>query len=157
MENTAEPADKTRMWRLGTAPGIALVVEIMHLLGPDTRSVMLSGMAMSAVAIWLSGLDTYRKGIAAIARRQLNINALMTVAVTGALVIGQWPEAAMVMALYAVAELIEARSADRARHAIQRLFDLTPPVADVLRKDGSWVSMPVEAIENDMTVRVRPG
>ena len=157
MENTAEPADKKRMWRLGTALGIALVVEIMHLLGPDTRSVMLSGMAMSAVAIWLSGLDTYRKGIAAIARRQLNINALMTVAVTGAFVIGQWPEAAMVMALYAVAELIEARSADRARHAIQRLFDLTPPVADVLRKDGSWVSMPVDTIENDMTVRVRPG
>lgn len=157
MGNTATQTDKKRMWRLGTALGIAFVVEIMHLLGPDTRSVMLSGMILSAVAIWLSGLDTYRKGIAAIVRRQININALMTVAVTGAFIIGQWPEAAMVMALYSIAELIEARSADRARHAIQDLFDLTPPATDVLQTDGSWVSMPVAAIETGMTIRVRPG
>ena len=155
--NTAAQADKKRILHLGVALLIAFSVEVMHLLAPDVRSVTLTGMALSAVAIWLSGLDTYRKGVAAIARRQLNINALMTVAVTGAFVIGQWPEAAMVMALYAVAELIEARSADRARHAIQGLFDLTPPVADVLQKDGSWSSIPVAAIETGMTVRVRPG
>ena len=157
MENTIGEADKKRMQRLATALGIAFIVEIMHLLAPNIPLVTLGGMALAAVAIWLSGLDTYRKGIAAIRRRQININALMTVAVTGAFVIGQWPEAAMVMALYAIAELIEARSADRARQAIQHLFDLTPPVADVLQKDGSWLSIPVACIETGMTVRVRPG
>ena len=59
----------------------------------------------------------------------------MSVAVTGAFVIGQWPEAAMVMALYAIAELIEARAADRARNAIQGLVALAPEQADVLQAD----------------------
>ena len=92
MGNTATQADKKRILHLGVALLIAFSVEVMHLLAPDVRSVTLTGMALSAVAIWLSGLDTYRKGIAAIARRQLNINALMTVAVTGAFVIGQLPK-----------------------------------------------------------------
>ena len=63
----------------------------------------------------------HSKGVAALRRGQLNMNALMGVAVTGAFLIGQWPEAAMVMALYAIAELIEARSVDRARNAIKGL------------------------------------
>ena len=53
----------------------------------------------------------------------------MAVAVTGAFVIGQWPEAAMVMAFYAIAEPIEARSVDRARNAIQSLLALAPEKA----------------------------
>ena len=57
---------------------------------------------------------------------RLNINALMSVAVTGAVVIGQWAEAAMVMALYAIAELIEARAVERARHAITGLMAMAP-------------------------------
>jgi Cd2+/Zn2+-exporting ATPase len=72
-------------------------------------------------------------------RGQLNMNALMGVAVTGAFLIGQWPEAAMVMALYAIAELIEARSVDRARNAIKGLLDLTPETAEVRQADGTWL------------------
>lgn len=64
-------------------------------------------------------------------RRDLNINALMSVAVAGAFVIGQWPEAAMVMALYSLAELIEARSVERARNAITGLLALSPPQVEV--------------------------
>ena len=54
--------------------------------------------ALAIAAIWLSGISTYSKGVAALRRGQLNMNALMGVAVTGAFLIGQWPEAAMVMA-----------------------------------------------------------
>ena len=71
-----------------------------------------AGMALAAAAIGLAGLGTYKKGLAALRVARLNINALMSVAVTGAFAIGQWPEAAMVMALYAIAELIEASVAD---------------------------------------------
>src|SRR3546814_15194843 len=69
------------------------------------------------------------KGFFALRHGRLNINALMTVAVTGAFLIGQWAEAAMVMALYAIAELIEARAVDRARNAIKGLLDLAPETA----------------------------
>ena len=46
---------------------------------------------MAAVAIWLAGFDVYKKGPTALRQGRLNINAMMTVAVTGAFAIGQWP------------------------------------------------------------------
>ena len=95
-------------------------------------------MALAALAIGLAGFSTYAKGLAALRHARLNINALMTVAVTGAFLIGQWPEAAMVMALYAIAEWIEARAVDRARNAIQGLLSLTPETAEVQQADGAW-------------------
>lgn len=103
-------------------------------------------MALAVVAIWLSGISTYSKGVAALRRGQLNMNALMGVAVTGAFLIGQWPEAAMVMALYAIAELIEARSVDRARNAIKGLLDLTPETAEVRQADGTWLEVPAAVV-----------
>jgi len=82
---------------------------------------------------------------------------LMTVAVTGAFLIGQWPEAAMVMALYAIAEAIEARAVDRARNAIKSLLALAPEQAEVRQGDGSWTRVGVKAVVVDATVRIRPG
>lgn len=60
----------------------------------------------------------------------------MTVAVSGAFVVGRWAEAVMVMALYAIAELIEARAVDRARNAIGSLMRLAPETAQLRRPDG---------------------
>ena len=100
---------------------------------------------------------TFRKGLAALLHGRLNINALMTVAVIGAFVIGQWPEAAMVMALYAIAELIEARAVDRARNAIGGLLALAPDSAEVRQPDGSWQTLPVGQVAVGATMRVRPG
>lgn len=76
-------------------------------------------MGVAAIAIALSGFSVFRKGLSSLLSGKLNINALMSVAVAGAFVLGEWPEAAMVMALYALAELIEARAVDRARNAHQ--------------------------------------
>lgn len=64
-------------------------------------------IALALTAIPLAGLPVYVKGLAALRQGRLNINALMTVAVSGAFLIGQWPEAAMVMALFAIAEALE--------------------------------------------------
>ena len=135
---------------------LALGAELLAFLAPETIVFRLAGMALAAVAIGLAGFGTYRKGIAALSRGRLNINALMTVAVTGAFLIGEWPEAAMVMALYAIAELIEARAVDRARNAIGRLLDLAPETAEVLR-EGSWQPIAVGEVPLGATVRVRPG
>ena len=143
--------------RLGAALGLAVAAELLAFAAPDTRVLEWAGMALAAAAIGLAGFSTYRKGIAALARGRLNINALMTVAVTGAFVIGQWPEAAMVMALYAIAELIEARSVDRARNAIKSLLDLAPDTAEVRQPDGTWLATAVAAVAQQAVVRVRPG
>ena len=112
----------SELWRSILALGLAVGAEALDFFAPDTLPFKGFGMALAIVAIWLSGISTYSKGVAALRRGQLNMNALMGVAVTGAFLIGQWPEAAMVMALYAIAELIEARSVDRARNAIKGLL-----------------------------------
>lgn len=72
------------------------------------------------------------------------MNALMTIAVTGAMLIGHWPEAAMVMFLFALAKIIEAKSLDRARNAIRGLMGLAPETATVRQSDGQWVDIPAK-------------
>ncbi|MEY4803313.1 MAG: hypothetical protein RLZZ274_2044, partial [Cyanobacteriota bacterium] len=99
----------------------------------------------------------FRKGLAALRQGRLNINALMSVAVTGAFLIGRFPEAAMVMALYAVAEAIEARAVERARQAITSLMALAPEEAEIRQSDGRWQRLAARAAAIGDVVRVRPG
>jgi Cd2+/Zn2+-exporting ATPase len=143
--------------RYALALGLAILAEALGFFAPDTTPFKSLGLALAAVAIGLAGLETYRKGLSALRHGKLNINALMTVAVTGAFFIGQWPEAAMVMALYAIAELIEARSVDKARNAIKGLLDLSPQEATVQQADGQWAVVDVQQIALGSTVRIRPG
>jgi len=143
--------------RLAAALGLAIAAEATGFLAPATLAWEIAGMALAAAAIWLAGLDIYRQGVWALLRGKLNIDALMSVAVTGAFLIGQWPEAAMVMALYAMAELLEARAVGRARHAIQGLLALAPQQALVQTEDGRWQVVPVREVALDAIVRIRPG
>jgi Cd2+/Zn2+-exporting ATPase len=143
--------------RMGLALGLAIAAEAAGFFAPEGLPWKLFGMALAGAAIWLAGLDVYKKGMAALWRRKLNINALMSVAVTGAFLLGQWPEAAMVMALYAIAEMIEARAVDRARNSIKGLLDLAPEQALVLAGDGSWNLAGVADVPLDAIVRIKPG
>ena len=143
--------------RLLAALALATAAEAMSFLAPDAPWSTWAGLAIAAAAIALAGFGTFSKGLSALRHGRLNINALMTVAVTGAFVIGQWPEAAMVMALYAVAELIEARAVDRARNAIGGLMALAPDIADLRQPGGGWQSVPVGSVSIGATVRVKPG
>ncbi len=143
--------------RYGLALLLATGAELLSFWAPAGTAWAWAGMAVAAVAIWLAGIDTYQKGISALLRGKLNINALMAVAVTGAFAIGQWPEAAMVMALYAMAELIEARAVDKARNAIKGLLDLAPAQALMRLADGSWALTPVAAVPLQAAVRIKPG
>ena len=151
-----EPAPAAPMrpwWPLAVAGVLALGAEVSHWL--DQPGWISALLALAAIA--LGGLDTYRKGWVAVRHRTLNINALMSIAVTGAVLIGQWPEAAMVMVLFSLAELIEARSLARARDAIGGLLALTPEQANVRQADGSWAQQPVAEVPVGAQVRVGPG
>jgi Cd2+/Zn2+-exporting ATPase len=143
--------------RLLAALALAIAAEGLSFFVPDAPWSKGVGLAIAAAAIALAGFGTFRKGLSALRHGRLNINALMSVAVAGAFVIGQWPEAAMVMALYAIAELIEARAVDRARNAISGLLALSPDTADLRQADGTWKSVPVGEVPIGATVRVRPG
>lgn len=143
--------------RIAAALVVAIAAELSHLLLPDTQAWRITGMALAAVAIGLAGLGIYKSGIKSLLRGKLGIDALMAVAVTGAFVIGQWPEAAMVMALYALAELIEHRAADRARNAIGGLMALAPDEADMQTPQGDWRRVAAREVPIGAVLRVRPG
>jgi Cd2+/Zn2+-exporting ATPase len=147
----------TGLVRLIAALVLAIAAEAISFLALEGKGVMAAEMVLALAAIGLAGLDTYKKGFGALLRGRLNINALMAVAVTGAFIIGQWPEAAMVMALYAIAELIEARAVDRARNAIQSLLALAPEQAEVKQPDGSWQTVRADTVALDAIARIRPG
>lgn len=139
--------------RVGLAVTVALGAEAASWLGAPAGLLVV----LSLTAIALCGLDVYKKGWISIRYRDLNINALMSIAVTGALILGEWPEAAMVMSLFALAELIEARSLDRARSAVDSLLSLTPDLIDVQLADQTWSKMEASAVPVGALVKVLPG
>lgn len=172
-DNQVIPAANVPWKRLMVAGVFAFASEIMELagewkwqpLGINLHAWNLGGQALiewlplvlALVAILIGGLTTYKKGWIAVKNFNLNINALMSVAVTGAVLIGQYPEAAMVMVLFNIAEAIEAKSLDRARNAIKNLLALAPEKATVQQADGSWVEQDIRQIAIGSKIRVRPG
>jgi Cd2+/Zn2+-exporting ATPase len=152
---TPTPVPRNKPWWPLALSGVgALLAEVIHFTASAPNWVV---AIIALVSILSGGLGTYKKGWIALKNRNLNINALMSIAVTGAVLIGQWPEAAMVMFLFTVAELIEARSLDRARNAISGLMQMTPDTATVLQADGSWLEQDVKTIGLGARVRIRPG
>ncbi|MGV7242058.1 heavy metal translocating P-type ATPase [Caballeronia sp. M23-90] len=151
--DTAVAEAKKPWWPLALAGVAAIGSEAASWLGAS----MWISAALAILAVVACGLTTYKKGWVAISNGNLNINALMSIAVTGALVLRQWPEAAMVMVLFTVAELIEAKSLDRARNAIQGLMQLTPAKATVRQPDGTWADIDAKAVVIGAIVRIKPG
>ena len=143
--------------RISAALVLALGAEAAHWGHSQWPALHYLGMALAVVAIALTGLGIYRQGLTDLKNRHLGIHALMAVAVTGAFLIGQWPEAAMVMALYVAAERLEDQAMDRARHALGQLLASTPSTAQVQQADGRYASTALEAVPLHAIVRVLPG
>jgi Cd2+/Zn2+-exporting ATPase len=76
-----------------------------------------------------------------------DMHLLMTVAVVGAMAIGEWFEAATVSFLFALSLALESWSVGRARRAIAALLDLAPPTARVLRPGGLEETVPVNEVK----------
>ena len=159
----AAPVAPPRGTKVGAVPGwLSLTVSGVAALAAEIVEWSVGGfhwatVALALLAIFTGGLPTYRKGWIALKNGNLNMNSLMSIAVTGAMIIGHWPEAAMVMFLFALAEVIEAKSLDRARRAIRDLMDLAPEKATVLQPDGSWAEVDAKEVPVGATIRVRPG
>ena len=93
----------------------------------------------------------------AIKRFRADMNLLMTVAIVGAVIIGEWFEAATVSFLFALSLALESWSLGRARRAVAALLDLAPPRARVLNEAGEERELPVEDVAVGSVIVVRPG
>jgi Cd2+/Zn2+-exporting ATPase len=115
-----------------------------------------SSEALFLVAAAAGGAYPARRAWAAIRSRTVDINVLMAVAVTGAVLLGDWFEAASVVFLFALAQWLEVRTLERARQAVRALLDLSPRDALVAR-DGVERRLPIEEVVVGDLVIVRPG
>jgi len=144
-----------RAW-LTLASGAALAVGLASDWAGVTLvpAVVPAGAYLAAVATGV--MEPARRAAAAVRTRSLDINVLMVLAVAGALAIGEWAEAASVVFLFALSQWLEARTLQRARHAIRALLDLAPREA-LVRRGGHDERVPVESVVLGETVLVRPG
>ncbi|MFO7680403.1 MAG: cation-translocating P-type ATPase, partial [Chloroflexota bacterium] len=104
--------------------------ELLPGLGVDTVFIDV----MSILAMMIAGTPIFKSAWTAVRiNREITINVLMSIAAVGAVLIGAYTEAAMVMVLFVIAEAIEGYTADRARQSIRSLMELAPNKATVLR------------------------
>lgn len=86
-----------------------------------------------------------------------DMNLLMTVAVSGAMLIGEWSEGATVAFLFSLSLLLESWSVGRARNAISKLMDLSPPMANLKLAGGEIQTVPPAEVTVGSIVVIRPG
>jgi Cd2+/Zn2+-exporting ATPase len=113
-------------------------------------------IAMMMLAVVTGGVTTVRRAVLAVKNRTLDMYVLMLVAVIGASLIGEWFEAATVVVLFALAQVIERRSLDRARRAIGALIGVTQ--ADVrVRRGHHEMCVPLDVVRVGELMLIAPG
>jgi Cd2+/Zn2+-exporting ATPase len=140
----------------GALAGIAAALLALGCLLDLTSQLPSWTAPIFLAAVLAGGVFPAQRAWSSIRKGKLDINALMVIAVTGAMFIGEWEEAAMVVFLFAVAQWLESRSVERARAAIRSLLDLAPPEARI--DDGSGERMlPIDRVLPGQRMLVRPG
>ncbi len=152
--NLADPVRKNRMMLLWvTVSGLAALTGIgMQYWGvPDLWVI-----PVYLIAILSGGFHIAQKGWKEARNLRLGMNFLMSLAVIGAMIIGEWSEAAAVIFLFSLAELLESFSIQRARKSLASLVELTPAMALIKTPDG-LVEKAVEEVQIGEIVVIRPG
>lgn len=139
------------------------------------QSVILAGMGLVlglialylALPVWIArgfygigivvaGYPIARAGLFELRLRRADMNLLMTISVIGAVILGDWFEATLVLFLFSAGTTLQVFTFSRTRNAIRSLMNLTPPTATV-KRGNQEVTVPVESIQVGETLTIRPG
>ncbi|WP_093796381.1 heavy metal translocating P-type ATPase [Sporomusa acidovorans] len=154
-EQHSAQAVRQKNWELHRAIGSAITLAVAYGLekygGPATVFI-----PFYIVAIVLGGWGNFKKAARALPRMNFNMSVLMSIAIIGALAIGQYEEGATVAFLYSISEMLEAWTMDKARRSIRDLMDIAPKTARIWR-GGTETEVPVEQIEIGDIMLIRPG
>ena len=122
----------------------------------QTHDVPLPARLVYLAAVIVGGWYVAPKALLAARRLRPDMNLLMTIAVIGAVIIGEWFEAALVTFLFALSLALEAWSVGRARRAVEALLDLAPPTVRVL-EDGRETELAADQVPVGTVFLVKPG
>ncbi len=151
-EAPAPTGVRLRGWATAIAVGlVALACGLAYL---TVLPAWVTTLFVAAAAV--GSVFPAQRALHALRRGSLDINALMVVAVAGAVAIGEYEEGAMVVSLFAAAQWLEAQSLDRARKAIGRLLD-TSPTSVLIRGAEGEQHVPLDAVPLGAVMIVRPG
>ncbi len=120
------------------------------------QGALQSAIAPLAGSIAVGGWSSLRAALVALRSRRLDMNVLMTLAVIGAMAISEWMEAATVVCLFGVGNLLQANAMDRTRRSIRALMDKAPRTA-LVRRGTSELEVPIEQVRLGETLIVKPG
>lgn len=129
---------------------VALLVDYGTAL-PDIYSIVLylSAILIGGYALFITGLQN-------LVRLEFDMKTLMTIAIIGAALIGEWQEGAVVVILFALSEALESYSMDRARQSIRSLMDIAPSTA-LIRRQNEDIVLDVNDIRVGDIMLVKPG
>lgn len=107
-------------------------------------------------AMIIGGYSLFKVGFQNLMRLDFDMRTLMTIAIIGATIIGEWAEGAIVVILFAISEALERFSMDRARQSIRSLMDIAPKEASI-RRGNEEMTVRVEDIAIGDIMIVKPG
>lgn len=116
----------------------------------------LLAIGLFATSIVVGGMAMFKVGLNNLLRLEFDMKTLMTIAIIGAAIIGEWREGAVVVLLFAVSEALEAYSMNKARQSIRHLMDIAPSRA-VIRRGGEYLELDTDEVRIGDMLIVKPG
>jgi Zn2+/Cd2+-exporting ATPase len=130
----------------------ALLLAAGYILGEDHSHSFI----FYSASIVIGGYELFIKGAKNLIRFQFDMNVLMTIAILGAAAIGHWSEGATVVILFAISEVLERYSMEKARQSIRSLMDIAPKEA-LIRRGSTELMVNVDDIQVGDIMIVKPG
>ncbi|MBB5181671.1 Cd2+/Zn2+-exporting ATPase [Planomicrobium koreense] len=115
-----------------------------------------AAIALFAGSMLVGGYHMFGTGLRNLVKMQFDMKTLMTIAIIGAAIIGEWREGAVVVFLFAISEVLETFSMNKARQSIRGLMDLAPARA-LIQRGGELIEMDTEDIRIGDVMIVKPG
>src|SRR3990172_9510760 len=137
-----------------SACGFSILIAFLseHVFGISHRNASF----LYGIATIIGGYYPAKMGLAALKTLRPNIRTLMVAGAIGAIGLGLWEEAALLVLIYSLGDVLEAYASDRVRGAVRALMEFAPKEA-LVRKNGEELVIKVEEVKVGDTVFIKPG